>query len=144
MILIINKLETMVEVSDMYPLRSKHKAITTLFSYATHMDQGEQRKMVDAIFHAVKASELIIKWHPVKAHIAALFDESSPPSSNYAIALMTPFIYRSFVWTLETVLQQHWQSRIQWKSARAWFIGCCTFYPVTPCGCPFRSAFGRG
>ena len=52
--------------------------------------------MVDVIFRAAKASKLIIRWRHTRAHITALFDDSGPPSLNYAIALMPPFISQFF------------------------------------------------
>jgi hypothetical protein len=73
-------------------LHSKHKAIATLFPYAVCLERGGQREMVDAIFHAVSTSGLFIRWLHVRTCITTLFNESSPPSLDRAIALMSPYI----------------------------------------------------
>ena len=84
----------MVEAPTMdAPLpKSKHKAIATLLPYAVHLEKGGEQEMVDAIVCAANACGLILGWPHVRAHVAALFNESSPPSLNRAITLMSPHI----------------------------------------------------
>jgi hypothetical protein len=93
--LITEKFKTMADIppADRFLLRrSKHKAITTLLPYAIRMEQGGQKEMVDAISHVSRALELVFKWHRIQTHITAVFDESSPPSLDRAIALISPYI----------------------------------------------------
>ena len=82
----------MVDVPSMDTplLRSKHKAIATLFPYATRLEQDGQPEMFDVISHASRTAGLILQWRHIRTHITALFDKSSPPSLNRAIALMPP------------------------------------------------------
>jgi hypothetical protein len=93
--LITEKFKTMADIppADRFLLRrSKHKAITTLLPYAIRMEQGGQKEMVDAISHVSWALELVFEWHRIQTHITAVFDKSSPPSLDRAIALISPYI----------------------------------------------------
>ena len=87
----------MVEASNVDPLllRSKHKAIDTLFPHAIRLEQGGEQEMVDAILSAARASKLIFKWRHIETHVAAIFDEQSPHSLDRVIALASPFVSRS-------------------------------------------------
>ena len=77
---------------DKFFLQCKSKAIATLFSYAVRLEQGGQQEMVDAIFRAARASELILQWPQIRRHATALLDKSSPSSLNRVIILMSPYI----------------------------------------------------
>lgn len=92
--LINEKLRAMTDVPtvDKSLLWSRDKAIAILLLYAVRREQGGQRDTVDAIFRAARASGLILGWYHIKTHITVLYDESSLPSLNYAIALMSPYI----------------------------------------------------
>ena len=48
--------------------------------------------MVDVILRVARASESILSWHHILTHITALFDESTPPSLNRAITMISPYI----------------------------------------------------
>ena len=90
--LIARKLNTMVEAPNMHTtLRSKYKTIGTLFPYATRLEQYGQQEMVDTILLAARAQVPIFQWHRIRTHITTVFDESSPPSLNQVIALMSPY-----------------------------------------------------
>jgi hypothetical protein len=68
-----------------------HKAIATLFPYATRLAQGGQPAMANAISLIARTFPLIFEWCHIGAHITAVFDESSPPSLNQVIALVWPY-----------------------------------------------------
>ena len=73
-------------------LQSKHKAIGTIFPYAIRLEQVGQKRMLDAISHASRASGLTLQRKYIGTRITALFDESSPPSLNRAIVLTSPYV----------------------------------------------------
>ena len=50
--------------------------------------------MLDAIFHATRASGSTLQWRHIGTHITALFDKFSPPSLNRAIVLTSPYVPR--------------------------------------------------
>ena len=93
--LITLKFETMAEVptADRFLVRrSKQKAIATLLPYALRLEQAGQQEVVDAISRVAGTLGLVFDWHRIRVHIIAVFDESSPPSLNRAIALISPHI----------------------------------------------------
>ena len=76
-------------------LRSKCKAISTLFPYAIRLEKGGQQQMVDAILRAARVSESIsegFKWRHIGTYITAVFGESSPPSLDRAITFSSPYV----------------------------------------------------
>ena len=73
-------------------LESKQKAIAALFPYAVYLEKSGQGDMVDTILRVARASDSVFLWHHVLTHITALFDESTPPSLNRAITLISPYI----------------------------------------------------
>ena len=48
--------------------------------------------MVDAIFHAFGVGGVVLRWRPLEAHIASLFDMTSSPSLNRVIILTHPCV----------------------------------------------------
>ncbi|KAF9780473.1 hypothetical protein BJ322DRAFT_1083043 [Thelephora terrestris] len=86
--LIKQTLETMIEA----PNPSKYKAISTLFLYAASLGRDGQQGMFDVTLRAVAAS-LSPMWKHAEPYIAALFEESSPPSLNLVIVLISPHIF---------------------------------------------------
>ena len=70
-------------------LRPKHKAIGTLFRFATRLEQDGQKEMVDAILHAARKTSVFVWWR-LREHITAIFNEASPPSLDRVIVLVSP------------------------------------------------------
>ena len=73
-------------------LRFIYKSIGTLFPYAIRLEQDGQQEMIDVIVLAARASGPIFWWPCVGAHVAAVFDEYSPPSLDRVIALISPYV----------------------------------------------------
>ena len=91
--LIIQKLKTMVKDPGMHEtLCSKSKSIGTLFPYAIRLEQGGDQEMINAILLAVKVSWKIVQWRRIAAQVAAVFDESSPPSLDRIIIHISPYV----------------------------------------------------
>ena len=91
--LIIQKLETMVKDPGMHKtLRSNYKSIGTLFPYAIRLGQGGEQEMINAILLAAKVSWKIVQWRRIAAQVAAVFDESSPPSLDRIIIHISPHV----------------------------------------------------
>ena len=91
--LITQKLETIAELPDIVDptFHSKRKAISALFPYAVRLAQDGERGMIDSISRvASKSMSGEFMWHRIKPYITTLFDESSPPYLNQAIALASP------------------------------------------------------
>jgi len=79
----------MVRVPNPGMIHSKRKAVSALFPYAISLDQGGQRRMVDAISRVARVSISIygeFMWYRVKPTIAAMFDGPNPPSLNWVLA----------------------------------------------------------
>ena len=63
----------MVEASDLDLIHSKHKAISTLFPYITHLGQGRQQGIAEIFSHAARASNFLESmWPHLKPYMAAL------------------------------------------------------------------------
>ena len=91
--LIIQKLETMVKDPGMHEtLRFNYKSIGTLFPYAIRLGQGGEQEMINAILLAAKVSWKIVQWRRIAAQVAAVFDESSPPSLDRIIIHISPYV----------------------------------------------------
>ena len=88
---IIRKLEGMVEDVDPDTIHPKRKAISALFPYAVLLEQGGQRRMLDAISHTARATrgENFI-WYRAKPFIASMFYNPNPPSLNWVLGLILP------------------------------------------------------
>lgn len=85
----------MIEAVDPNLIRSKHKAIAGLVPYAIRLGQGGQRGIVDVIVRASVASNSNFRtriWRRVRPYFTTIFDESSPPSLNRTIVLISPYI----------------------------------------------------
>lgn len=67
--------------------------------------------MVDAILLAVENSPLILQWRPIRTSIAALLDESSPPSLNRVITSISPSI-PWFFWTRAEKTVARWAAAV--------------------------------
>ena len=89
--LIVRKLTNVSNESTNF-WRSVEKAVVTLFPYAVCLEEGGQRQMADAIFHAFGVGGVVLRWRPLKAHIVSLFDMTSSPSLNRVIILTHPCV----------------------------------------------------
>ena len=92
--LITQKLEVMASDLDTDSTSwSKRKAISALFPYAIRLARGGQQEMLDAICRvASKSTRGGFMWHCIGLYATTLFDESSPPCLNQAIALASPLV----------------------------------------------------
>ena len=86
--LLTQKLEAMVEAADGILLDSKREAISTLFIYVI-LEQGRQKRMANAISHALQVSGM---WIFIKPYTSMLFCGPSTPSMNSLIILLSPYI----------------------------------------------------
>ena len=89
---IIQKLEIIAGAPSQDPIfRSKRKAISSLFPYAVRLAKGGQQRMVDGILRvSLRSTSGGFMWARISPWIASLFDKSTPPSLNQAIALVSP------------------------------------------------------
>ena len=87
--LVTQKLEDMVEATDLGALYSKREAISTLFIYVI-LEQGRQERMANAISHALRASDT---WNFIKPYTSMLFFGPNTFSMNSLIVLLSPYIY---------------------------------------------------
>ena len=91
--LITEKLKSMVETADLDLIRSKRKAISTLFPYVTNLVQGRQQGIVNTFSHAARASNLLEPmWPHLKPYIATLFGKPTHPSLDWIIILASPHV----------------------------------------------------
>lgn len=87
----LRKLEAIID--DPLQIRSKRKAITALFPYATLLERGGQPEMLEMFFHVARASgQWGFVWHRVRHHIPTLLGEESPASLKRAVILTFPHI----------------------------------------------------
>ena len=92
--LISEKFETLVEATNLSQIRSKHKAITTLFPYAVRQERNGQHKMLHAFLHAVRASKQPrFMWNRIRLPIARLLNEESHVSLKQAVILVSPHLW---------------------------------------------------
>ena len=93
--LITQKLKAILEPSsvDAPLLEFKGLAIGTLFPYALHLEQGGQPDMIDLILRADRASPSVLASYPTRSLVRRVFDESSPPSLNRIIVLMSSHLH---------------------------------------------------
>ena len=71
----------------------KRKSITALVPYAIILGRGGDRRMVDAILNIANASDSgKFVWHRVNPYLTTLFDDSSPPTLNRVVTLMSPHV----------------------------------------------------
>jgi len=90
-ILITQKLDSMVEDLDLEMIQFKRKAISSLFPYAVFLEQGGQRRMVDAISRTGRATRSGgFMWYRVQPFIVAMFNKPNPPSLNWVLGLISP------------------------------------------------------
>ena len=83
----------MVTAADFYAIRSKHKAINTLFPYAVWLEQNGEPEMIDTFFRAAGASKSpSFMWDGIKSFVATMFDEASPDSLNSVIILASSHV----------------------------------------------------
>ena len=70
------------------------KAISALIPYAIFLERGGQRRMVDVISRAARASSKHDRfvWNRVLPYIAAIFDKPNPPSLNWVLELAAPHV----------------------------------------------------
>ena len=91
---ITQKLESMAEDPDPVLINSKRKAISALFPYAVFLEQGGQRRMVDAISNAAKATRSRkFMWYRAKPFITAMFNKPNPPSLSWILGLVSPRVH---------------------------------------------------
>ena len=83
----------MLTAADQELIRSKHKAIITLFPHAVHLGQIGEQRMVDMSLRVAMTlhSEEFI-WHRAKPFIMRLSNTQSPPSLDRLIILASPHI----------------------------------------------------
>ena len=86
--LVTQKLEAMVKAADGILLDSKREAISTLVIYVI-LEQGRQKRMANAISHALQAS---LMWNFVEPYTPMLFCGPNTPSMNSLIILLSPYI----------------------------------------------------
>ena len=92
--IIVQKLETMVETADPNQILSKRKAIIALFPFAISLEKNGQQWMFNAVLRAIRASNSWkFLWCRIGLYMTVLFGESSPPSLDRAITLISPYIY---------------------------------------------------
>lgn len=90
-LLITQKLENMASDPSPEVIRSKRKAISALFPYAVSLEQGEERRMVDAISCMASATRPCgFMWYRVMPFITAMFKKPIPPSLNWVLGLISP------------------------------------------------------
>ena len=81
----------MAESADPNPIRSKHKAISALFSY--FLARYRSRWMVDTFSRLASTSESgEFMWRRVGPYITTLFDEQTPPFPDILIVLASPYV----------------------------------------------------
>ena len=78
----------MVEAADRGVLDSKSEAISA-FSIYVILEQGRQKRMANAISHALDASDT---WDFIKPYTPMLFCGPNTPSMNSLIILLSPYI----------------------------------------------------
>ena len=94
-LLITQKLETMVENPEPALIRSKSKAMSALFPYAMFLEQGGQRRMVDAISHTARAARPgKFMWYHAKPFVTAMFNKPNPPSLTWVLGLISPRVWQ--------------------------------------------------
>ena len=116
-IVIYHKLETLVEAGDPRVIHSKHKPINGLVPYAIRLAQGgQQAGMVDLIMRASGASrsnnDQTRLWDRIDPYISHIFDDSSPPSSNQAIILVSPYVLWNFQPYAESAVTARWVAAV--------------------------------
>jgi hypothetical protein len=89
---IIQKLEIMAGVPGQDPIfRSKSKAVSALFPYAVRLARGGHQGMMKAILRVtLESTSGGFVWDRIRPYITSWFDESSPPSLDQAITLVSP------------------------------------------------------
>ena len=81
----------MIDAADPQPLRSKRKAITTLFSYAASREGDGEHEMFDLLFQIFRTSgRRGFAWRRIEPLIDTLLSEESPISLKRAIILASP------------------------------------------------------
>ena len=89
--LISEKLETLVEATDLSQISSKYKAITAFFPYAVRQEGDGQRETLDAFLRAVRSSKRHgFMWNHIRPLIPTLLDEESHVSLKQAAVLTSP------------------------------------------------------
>ena len=90
-------LETMIEATDPHAIARKRKAISTIIIFAISLERDGQQEMLDVAVRALRWAPRWEKvlWRKASQHTDKLFEESSPPSMNRVIALISPYQYWS-------------------------------------------------
>ena len=72
-------------------IRSKRKAISSLFPYAARLARDGQQRMINAICRVASKSKYgVFTWDRIGPYIASWFDDSSPSALNQAISIASP------------------------------------------------------
>ena len=81
-----------LEVDGLIFLESKSEVISALFAYVI-LEQGRQKRMVNAISHAFQASDhMQHMWRYITPYASMLFCGPDTPSMNSLIILLSPHI----------------------------------------------------
>lgn len=91
--LILQKLEGMVEAADPDQIYTKHKAITAFFPYAAWQGQSGQNKMLNTLLNAARASKRQgFMWHRIKHSITVVLCGEYPIPLKQAVILASPHL----------------------------------------------------
>jgi hypothetical protein len=93
-ILILQKLDAMVQAANPDSIMFKRKTITAILPFAISLEQGGRKEMLDAVLRVAGASgSWRFIWRRVGPHIATLFRESNHPSLDRVITLISPHVH---------------------------------------------------
>ena len=87
----------MIEAADPHVIARKRKAISTIIIFAISLERDGQQGMLDVAVRALRWApcwERVLWWKALQ-HTDKLFEESSLPSMNRFIALISPYRYWS-------------------------------------------------
>ena len=87
----------MIEAADPHAIATKRKAISTIIIFAISLERNGQQEMLDLAVRALRWAprwERVL-WRKASQHTDKLFEESSSPSMNRVIALISPYRYWS-------------------------------------------------
>ena len=83
----------MVDAANPGKILSKRKAIDSILPFAIFLEQNGQRGMFEAFTHAIRAPNYpTFYWHGTGRCIDRMFGQSSPPSLDRAITLISPHV----------------------------------------------------
>ena len=83
----------MIEAADPLAISAKVKAITTTIPFAISLELDGQHEMLDVVIRALQFTPRSwgYTWFQAQLRTDTLFEESSTPSLNRAIALISPY-----------------------------------------------------